>query len=287
MNSPGAAETRSAFKARGDVREYNVYIQTAAVEDAWPDMAGWPPGPQIGPLLVSLEVALKILDETLDEAGTRAYLNDAAKADVVAASVGAVLTLVADLAFQRDGPADAPGDLFGPPSRGPVWSRVLKKLDRVDGGARLAADLRSRYDLAVRALGFDLGLARTRGGRRLDYDGRVRPAEAHRLYAPDRRERYVEDPIFVRVHQVCEGILEAMLVELNRVEAALFKADYAAAERHVLTARRFMRPFELTVSMLGEMSQLDYAPLRVALRDASGIQSARATARKEVVKDHF
>ena len=89
------------------------------------------------------------------------------------------------------------------------------------------------------------------------------------------------------VHQACEGILEAMLVELNRVEAALFKADYAAAERHVLTACRFMRPFELTVSMLGEMSQLDYAPLRVALRDASGIQSARATARKEVVKDHF
>ena len=78
-----------------------------------------------------------------------------------------------------------------------------------------------------------------------------------------------------------------MLVELNRVEAALFKADYAVAERHVLTACRFMKPFELTVSILGEMGQLDYAPLRVALRDASGIQSARATARKEVVKDHF
>ena len=35
------------------------------------------------------------------------------------------------------------------------------------------------------------------------------------------------------------------------------------------------------------MSQLDYAPLRVALRDASGIQSARAQARKSVVDDHF
>ncbi len=173
--------------------------------DAWPDIAGWPPGPQIGPLLVSIEVALKILDETLDEAGTRAYLNDAAKAEVVAASIGAVLTLVADLASDQERPADAPEDLFGPRSRGSVWSRVLKKLDRIGGGARLAADLRSRYDLAVRALCFDLGLARTRGGRRFDYDRWLRPSEAHRLYAPDRRERYVEDPIFVRVHQVCEG----------------------------------------------------------------------------------
>ena len=102
-----------------------------------------------------------------------------------------------------------------------------------------------------------------------------------------RNTHYVEDPIFVRVHQVCEGILEALLVELNKVEAALFEADYATAERHVLMASRFMKSFERTVAQLGEMSQLDYAPLRVALRDASGIQSARAQARKEVVQDHF
>ncbi len=97
----------------------------------------------------------------------------------------------------------------------------------------------------------------------------------------------MEDPIFVRVHQACEGILEAMLVELNQVEALLFRADYGAAERHVLLASRFMKPFERTVSVLGEMSQFDYAPLRVALRDASGIQSARAKARKSVVDNHF
>ena len=48
-----------------------------------------------------------------------------------------------------------------------------------------------------------------------------------------------------------------------------------------------MKPFERTLSVLGEMSQLDYAPLRVALRDASGIQSARAQGRKQVVEDHF
>ena len=37
----------------------------------------------------------------------------------------------------------------------------------------------------------------------------------------DRRQRYIEDAIFVRVYQVCERILEALLVELDKIEAAL------------------------------------------------------------------
>ena len=48
-----------------------------------------------------------------------------------------------------------------------------------------------------------------------------------------------------------------------------------------------MKPFERTISLLDEMRQLEHAPLRVALRDASGIQSARAQGRKSVVEDHF
>ncbi len=284
---PEATE-RSPYQARGDHREYNVYVQTARVEAVWPKMADWPLAAQIGPLLVSLEVVLKILEDTLDETGTREYINDAAKVDVVAASVGAVLTLIADIAFEHGaGVAPPRSGFFGPPSRDSAWNRVLKKLDRVANGPRIKATLRSRHDLAVRALGFQLGLTRTRSRPCLDYDKWTRPTLVHGLYTPDRRQRYVEDPIFVRVHQVCEGILEAMLVELNQVEALLFKADYAAAERHVLIASRFMKPFERTISLLGEMSQLDYAPLRLALRDASGIQSARARARKSVVDDHF
>ena len=86
------------------------------------------------------------------------------------------------------------------------------------------------------------------------------------VYAMDRRQRYIEDAIFVRVHQVCERILEALLVELDKIEAALFKADYPRAERHVLMASRFSKPFEATINLLGEMSQIDYSPLRVALR---------------------
>ncbi len=282
------AETiRSAFKAHGDQREYNVYVDTTLVEETWPKIPEWPLAPQIGPLLVSLEVTLKILEDTLDETGTRSYLNDAAKADVVVASICSQLKLIADAAFAARPSANAPDVLFGPPSRTSAWHSVMAKLDRVDNGERLKAELLSRHDLAVHALGFDLGLSGTPGRREFDYDKWVRPTAAHRLYTPDRRRRYVEDPIFVRVHQVCEGILEAMLVELDKVEAALFKADYATTEGHVLMASRFMKSFERTIGVLGEMSQLDYAPLRVALRDASGIQSARAQGRKQVVKDHF
>ncbi len=288
VNEISKATERSPYKSRGDHREYNVYIQTARVEAVWPRMSNWPLAAQIGPLLVSLEVVLKILEDTLDETGTRKYINDAAKVDVVAASVAAVLTLIADIAFEHGAGVASPREgLFGPPSTGSAWNRVIKKLDRVANGTRVKATLRSRHDLAVRALGFQLGLARTRSRPGLDYDRWVRPGLVHGLYAPDRRQRYVEDPIFVRVHQACEGILEAMLVELNQVEALLFRADYASAEGHVLLASRFMKPFGRTISVLGEMSQLDYAPLRVALRDASGIQSARAQARKSVVDDLF
>ncbi len=284
---PAAAE-RSPYKAQGDSREYNVYVETARVEAVWPTMADWPLAAQIGPLLVSLEVVLKILDETLDETGRRKYLNDAGKADVVAASAEAVLALIADIAFERGASEiPAPEGFLGPPSTDSAWRSVMRKLDRVSNGRRIAATLRSRNDLASRALGFQLGLARARSRPCLDYDRWIRPGLVHGLYAPNRRKRYVEDPVFVRVHQACEGILEAMMVELGQVEAQLFKAEYAAAERHVLLASRFMRPFERTVSLLGEMSQYDYAPLRVALRDASGIQSARAQARKSVVGDHF
>ena len=280
--------TQSAFEARGDRREYNVYIETAKVETAWPRIPDWSLSPQLGPLFVSLEIALKILDDTLDAVGSRTYLNDAAKADVVVAAVASLLTLVADIAFERRSPSKEPEALFGPSAEGAAWHDVLAKLNRVGNGARLEAQLRSHHDLAVQALGFGLWLPTdTSGSRGFDWQKWVRPEAVHGLYTPDRRQRYTEDPIFVRVHQVCEGILEAMLVELGRVEACLFEADYGAAERHVLMAARFMKPFERMLSVLGEMSQLDYAPLRVALRDASGIQSARAQGRKQVVEDHF
>ena len=287
----------SAFEAGKDRREYNVYIETAHVENAWPVIPEWPLSNQVGPLLVSLEIVLKILDDTLDETGNRMYLNDEAKAEVVVRSICSLLKLVAEIACERrscngqeelDGSsANTPDVLFGSPSRESAWRGVMEKLEKVGNGERLREEIRSQYDLAVKALGFDLGLTGTPGLRSIDYDKWVRPVSVHLLYTPDRRRRYVEDAIFVRVHQASEGILEALLVELDKVEAALFKADYPTAEKHVLMASRFAKPFECTINLLGEMSQIDYAPLRVALRDASGIQSARAQARKFIVKDHF
>lgn len=143
------AATESPFKARGDHREYNVYVQTAKVEAVWPRIPDWPLAPWIGPLLVSLEIVLKILEDTLDEAGTREYMNDAAKVDVVAASVAAVLTLIADIAFEHEQSARPPETVFGPPSRTSAWNRVMKKLERVANGTRIRATLRSQHDLAA------------------------------------------------------------------------------------------------------------------------------------------
>ena len=192
-----------------------------------------------------------------------------------------------DPVVRMDHQANPPDVLFGPPSRESAWSCVIEKLERLENGPRLRWELQSQYDRAADALGFDLGLANRLGFQSFDYDKWIRPSHAHRLYASDRRKRYIEDGIFVRVHQVCEGILEALLVELDKVETALYEVDYPLAEKHVLLASRFARPFELTFNLLGEMSQFDYSPLRVALRDASGIQSARAQARKSIVRDHF
>ena len=285
-HDPGFA--RSAFSAGDDRREYNVYIETASVENAWPTIPEWSLSSQIGPLLVSLEITLKILEDTLDETGTRTYLNDAAKADVVVGSICSQLMLVSEIAFEYSSLVNTPNILFGAPSQNSAWCGVMEKLDRVDSGTRLKAELQSRHNLAVSALGFDLGLDHPQESLRgIDYDKWVRPSKVHALYTPDRRRSYVEDALFVRVHQVCEGILEAWIVELDRVEAALFKADYPRTEQHVLMASRFAKPFEYTINLLGEMSQIDYSPQRVALRDASGVQSARAQARKDVVKDHF
>ena len=103
---------RSAFVAGEDRREYNVYIETANVENAWPVIPEWPLSNQIGPLLVSLEIALKILDDALDETRTRLYLNDEAKAEVIVRSICSQLKLIAEIAFEAsstNGPRGADG----------------------------------------------------------------------------------------------------------------------------------------------------------------------------------
>ncbi len=111
-----------------------------------------------------------ILDDTLDAVGSRTYLNDAAKADVVVAAVASLLTLVADIAFERRSPSKKPEALFGPPSEGAAWHDVLAKLNRVGNGPRLEAQLRSHHDMAVQALGFGLWLPTdTSGSRGFDW----------------------------------------------------------------------------------------------------------------------
>ena len=285
--------SRSVFLAADDKREYNVYIETARVERHWPSAPDEPLTWQLGPLLVSLEILLKILDDSLDRDGARSYLLHGRKIEVIVRSVCSLLSATADLLRDQHS-AGSPVVCTAPrgaKSKASAWFPVTAKLGRLRGGAVLCARMRGAYDLVAQGLGIDPGLGEARSGERhaerLDYDRWVRPEAAHALYFPDRRARYVEDATFVRVHQACEGVLEAMLVELDRAESALFSMDYRQVEARLLGAARFMEPFQDTVRILAEMNQFDYAPLRVALRDASGIQSVRAQNRKAVARDLF
>ena len=285
--------SRSVFLAADDKREYNVYIETARVERHWPSAPDEPLTWQLGPLLVSLEILLKILDDSLDRDGARSYLLHGRKIEVIVRSVCSLLNATADLLRDQHS-AGSPVVCTAPRganSKASAWFPATAKLGRLRGGAVLCERMRGAYDLVAQGLGIDPGLGEERSGdrhaERLDYDRWVRPEAAHALYFPDRRARYVEDATFVRVHQACEGVLEAMLVELDRAESALFSMDYRQVEARLLGAARFMEPFQDTVRILAEMNQFDYAPLRVALRDASGIQSVRAQNRKAVARDLF
>ena len=180
--------------------------------------------------------------------------------------------------------AAEPEGLLGPASGESVWGDVMAKLARMRQGERLCEELNLRYQALVEALGFDLGLAGEAG---FDYDKWIKPAQAHDLYTPDRRNDHPEDALFVRAHQICEGLLEAMHVELRDAEQALYQVDYLRAESRVLMSARFARALDTVLGLLGEMSQTEYAPLRLAQRDINISQSPRWQAGKSMVKDHF
>ncbi len=295
--------------------DYQLYIRTKQVEQAWPAISGWPLSSRLGPLLVSFELTLKILQESLDEAAARLYVNSGQKCEAIVVCLNLQLRLLTEFA-SRDNMGHPPRDHMGHPSRssgktmgvpsssgeevgvpsfipegiqGPaskesVWGDVLVKLARMSQGERLCEELNLRYQALVEALGFDLGLAGKSG---FDYDKWIKPAHTHALYTPDRRTQYPEDALFVRVHQVCEGLLEAMHVELRDAEQALYQVDYLAAESRVLMTARFARSLDAVLSLLGEMSQTEYAPLRLAQKDINISQSPRWQAGKSIVKDHF
>ncbi len=277
----------------GGARDYQLYVRTSQVEQAWPAIPGWPLSSRLGPLLVSFEITLKILEQSLDEAPSRLYLNSGQKCEAIAVCLNLQLRLMTEFAAREatggqtraeSRTAPVPEEIYGPASGESVWREVVEKLGRMNNGARFCSELNLRYQALVEALGFDLGLNDTEG---FDYDKWVKPSQVHGLYSPDRRENYPEDVLFVRVHQVCEGLLEAMHVELRGAETALYRVDYLAAESRVLMTARFARLLETMLGLLGEMSQTEYAPLRLAQRDINISQSPRWQAGKSMIKDHF
>lgn len=313
----------SAAPGSGDsAPDYQLYIRTKQVEQAWPSIADWLLSSRLGPLLVSFELTLKILQESLDEAAGRLYVNSGQKCESIVICLNLQLRLLIEFASRDNmghpsksmghpsrssgktmgvpsspapgekmgvpsspsSPSSIPEGIQGPASKESVWGDVMEKLARMSQGERLCEELNLCYQALVEALGFDLGLAGKAG---FDYDKWIKPAHVHGLYTPDRRAQYPEDALFVRVHQVCEGLLEAMHVELRDAEQALYQVDYLAAESRVLMTARFARSLDAVLGLLGEMSQTEYAPLRLAQRDINISQSPRWQAGKSIVKDHF
>ncbi len=291
MTQPSPPDATSPGSG-GGASDYDLYIRTAQVEQAWPEIPGWPLSSRLGPLLVSFEITLKIFQESLEEASKRLYLNNGQKCDAIAVCLNLQLRLMTQLASQGGSSGGArqisnaapPDNLFGPASRESAWRTVMEKLGRMQGGDRLRAELKLRYESLVDALGFELGLNESEG---LDYDKFVQPEKIHGLYDPDRREMYPDDAMFVRIHQASEGLLEAALVELRGAEKSLYKVDYMGAESQLLMAARCARSLDSMLNLLGEMSQVDYAPLRLAQRDVDISQSMRWQAGKSIIKDHF
>ncbi|MXY90897.1 MAG: hypothetical protein F4Y89_10235 [Gammaproteobacteria bacterium] len=311
MTQQYSPETPAPGSGNG-ASDYQLYIRTKQVEQAWPVIPDWPLSSRLGPLLVSFEITLKILQESLDEAAQRLYLNSGQKCEAVVVCLNLQLRLLTEFGSREtmgrenmghpsksmghpsrssretvgvpSSPSSIPEGIHGPASKESVWGDVMRKLARMSQGERLCEELNLRYQALVEALGFDLGLAGTAG---FDYDKWIKPAQVHNLYTPDRRNDYPEDALFVRVHQVCEGLLEAMHVELRDAEQALYQVDYLAAESRVLMSARFARALDTVLGLLGEMSQTEYAPLRLAQRDINISQSPRWQAGKSIVKDHF
>ena len=272
---------------------YRLYIRSRQIEQAWPEIPGWPLSAQLGPLLISFEITLKILQESLDEASRRLYLNSGRKCEAIVDCLNLQLRLLTELASrgkmgvpsQRGtGKASAPEGIYGPASSESVWSDILEKLSRLNRGEHMCEELDLHYQALVDSLGFGLGLNGVAG---FDYDKWIKPTRVHGLYTPDRRQDYPDDALFVRVHQVCEGLLEGMHVELRGAEQALYQVDYLAAESRVLTAAQFAGSLDAVFGLLGEMSQTEYAPLRLAQRDIDISQSPRWQASRLIVKDHF
>ena len=309
--------TQSPTPGSGELSaDYRLYIRAEQVERAWPQIPGWPLASRLGPLLVSFEITLKILQESLDEASARLYLNSAQKCEAAAACLNLQLRLLTNFASREnpgrpprrntgrntghpaeprsEHPSPPPGQaskelsavagFYGPVSSESIWREVIAKLARINHGKHLCGELNLRYQALAEALGFDLGLNDAAG---FNYDKWIKPAQAHALYAPDRRRDYPEEALFVRVHQVCEGLLEVMHLELRDAEQALYQVDYLGAESRVLMAAQVARSLDAAYSLLGEMSQTEYAPLRLAQCDIDISRSTRWQTGNSIIQDHF
>ena len=95
MTQQYSPETPAPGSGNG-ASDYQLYIRTKKVEQAWPVIPDWPLSSRLGPLLVSFEITLKILQESLDEAALRLYLNSGQKCEAVVVCLNLQLRLLTE-----------------------------------------------------------------------------------------------------------------------------------------------------------------------------------------------
>ncbi|EDM78913.1 hypothetical protein PPSIR1_03553 [Plesiocystis pacifica SIR-1] len=295
---------------------YDVYVLVPALEQRWSQPCMWALARRLRPLLTSLELSLSVLADGLEAcvAGERgSYHAHAAQLRAVLRSIEGQLDLIEAEALRLHDPR-LPWLVPSQAGReGSTQSRALavtargRQLGTFD---RDLGRLRLRYLELSAAIGFDLGLGlalcgRPTHARVLDYDALVDPAGLLEALTVERYAEFVEDRVFMRVHQIVEGQLEhyhLLLAEAreglgglglesaptprcpdDRAQAAQLEAFVATLDQ----ATRIIEVYADTITILRHMDASDYAPLRVALRDASGALSERARSRARVVHELF
>lgn len=269
------------IQAKKDMRPYDLYIKTDALEKAWPQNTL---GKQLGPTLASLEISLKVLSETLTDLDKRTYVHQQRKIASIIDAICLQFETIAQVNLES-----IPQQIFTTsPSNSSLFEHVCSQL-RDNARDRphfryLENRLCNAFQQTNLSLGFNLGLTEDVHFRDkiLAYDALLHPVKIHQLHTHE--ECHAENALYVRTHQACEGILQTFIEQLALAKNLLEHQRWSLAALQLVRSQTAIQAFEATLGILSEMVPVDYAPLRMALRDVCGTQSERVQARVALVK---
>lgn len=228
----------------------------------------------------AVEMGLCLLVDALREdrpAGRRAA-RVAALTDNVVQQVDLARRLLAGRALPPAAMVEAPADSPGVQALarlGPEHRDVLRRITDAVLTAEFPVPLGIEPDLAALRAAQGLPPRDVPAGPFLPYARWVQPDRVAALVHKD--EHSPEDRLFATVHQMTECWLRLVLDRYARAELlARERGDWDGAAAHLEQAGTILEFLARHIELLHLMVVADYHPLRVALRGASGAQSAAA-----------